>query len=67
MALARKCDRCDEYHDRQIYKLKVVPMHSLPEDEYELDLCPTCMDEFDEFMNGVKPKDLLGRLQALFK
>lgn len=67
MALARKCDRCDEYHDRQIYKLKVEPMFPLSEDEYELDLCPACMEEFADFMNGVKPKDLVGRLQALFK
>lgn len=67
MALARKCDRCGAYHDGRIYNLTRTPMYVLDEDEKEFDLCRDCMNEFDDFMNGVKPKDLLGRLQALFK
>lgn len=67
MASARRCDRCGEYHDRRIYKLNVEPMFQFSEDEYELDLCPECMNEFTDFMNGVKPKDLLGRLKDAIK
>ncbi len=67
MASARKCDRCGTYHDGRIYMLTKQPIHVLDEDEIEFDLCRECMYEFTDFMNGVKPKDLLGRLQALFK
>lgn len=67
MAAARKCDRCGAYRDGRIYKLTKIPMYVLDEDEKEFDLCPDCIDEFDDFMNGVKPKDLLSRLQALLK
>ena len=67
MSLARKCDRCGAYHDGRIYSLTKTPMCLLDEYEKEFDLCQDCMYEFDDFMNGVKPKDLLGRLQALFK
>ena len=67
MALARKCDRCGAYHDGRIYEIEISPMCYLNETHEEFDLCPDCKNEFDDFMNGVKPKDLLGRLQALLK
>lgn len=69
MAVARKCDRCGTYHDGRIYEVITEPMYVSAEydDREKFDLCPDCMNEFGDFMNGVKPKDLLSRLQALFK
>ena len=66
MSLARKCDRCGTYHDGRLYHFARFPMLVLSDNEEEFDLCSDCYDEFADFMNGVKPKDLLGRLQALF-
>jgi hypothetical protein len=65
MSLAKKCDRCGTYHDGLINRLTTTGHMLL--DEHEYDLCDECKGEFEDFMNGVKPKDLLSRLQALFK
>lgn len=69
MSLARKCDRCGTYHDGRLYKVTVEQMYPSVEycDDDLYDLCPDCKIEFDDFMNGVKPNDLLSRLHALFK
>ena len=67
MAFAKKCDRCGAYHDGRIYEIEMKPMCYMNEVDEDFDLCPECKREFDDFMNGVKPKDLLGRLQVLFK
>lgn len=65
MSFAKKCDRCGTYHDGLINRLTTTG-HTLL-DEHEYDLCDECRDEFEDFMNGVKPKDLLSRLRALIK
>lgn len=67
MSSARKCDRCGVYHDGRLVQITIEPIDFLNDDKEYLDLCQDCYAEFTDFMNGVKPKDLLGRLQALFK
>jgi hypothetical protein len=67
MSWAHKCDRCGRYHDGRLYEVAVKPMNYMTEEEEDFDLCPACKSEFDDFMNGVKPKDLLGRLKDLLK
>lgn len=67
MAYAKKCDRCGAYHDSRLYEIEIKPMCYLNERDEDFDLCRDCKSEFDDFMNGVKPKDLLSRLQALLK
>lgn len=67
MAAAKKCDRCGTYHDGRIYKLTTRDPSPFEYNEREFDLCDECMNEFDDFMGVVKPKDLRSRLQAMFK
>lgn len=67
MSTAKKCDRCGTYHDGQINKLTTTDHDRYVLTEHSFDLCDECMDEFNDFMNGVKPKDLRSRLQTLFK
>ena len=67
MALARKCDRCGTFHLGQINKLITTDNIPFEYNEHEYDLCDNCMNEFEDFMNGVKPKNLLDRLNGLIK
>lgn len=67
MSVARKCDRCGTYHDNRIFHIDMEGPLGIEYDMKKYDLCPECESEFADFMNGVKPKDLLNRLQALFK
>ena len=67
MALVRKCDRCGTFHTGHINKLVTTDHVPFEYNEHEYDLCDECFDEFADFMNGVKPKDLLGRLKAAIK
>lgn len=65
MAIARKCDRCGTYHDGRISKLTVHSPCGFDIIECERDLCQECMDEFNEFMIGVKPICLLDRIKSI--
>ena len=67
MATARKCDRCKTYHDGRINRVEVHKPMGLITDDLEYDLCVYCLEEFDEFMNGVKPETLLDRLKSINK
>jgi hypothetical protein len=61
MSLARKCNRCGIYFD---YKKCHITVESRNPEYYdvEYDLCDDCKREFEEFMEGAKPKSLLERL-----
>lgn len=67
MALARRCDRCGEYHLGRINEITTTDNIPFEHNEHEYDLCDECFDELADFMNGVKPKDLLGRLKDAIK
>ena len=63
MAIARKCDRCGSYRDGRIYTIRLEPPNwTTAPDEKDYDLCAECTCEFYEFMDGVKPKNLVERL-----
>lgn len=65
---AKKCDRCNSYYEiKPIYSCNVhyhiskhetkkITCFGVTVDEYEikkdLDLCPKCMEELDEFLRG---------------
>ena len=61
MSLARKCDRCGKYYDGVICHITVESRNPEFTDDY-YDLCRECKSEFEEFMKGVKPKNLLERI-----
>ena len=61
MSLARKCDRCGKYYDGVRCRITVESRNpEFTDDEY--DLCDPCKLEFEEFMKGAKPKNLLERI-----
>ena len=62
MSIARKCDRCGTYHDGTIFSVDLSGRWTAEYGEYSYDLCRDCVNEFDEFMKGAKPKNLLERL-----
>ena len=65
MAVARKCDRCGCYRDGRIHKITYTPPHYLSGlEEAEHDLCNECIDDFNKFMEGVKPENLIDRLRS---
>lgn len=66
MSLARKCDRCGVYYDGVKCHLTVESRNPEFTDDY-YDLCGPCKLEFDEFMKGVKPKNLVERISGLTK
>ena len=66
MAIARKCDRCGAYYDGTFGRITVESRDPEFVDEY-YDLCRECKYELDDFINGVKPKNLLDRLLAISK
>lgn len=60
MALAKKCDRCGNLYEyypigskvqyNGIRRIKIRPDGNQSDQDSSLDLCPTCMSEFDRFM-----------------
>lgn len=69
MANAKKCDRCSTYHDGRINHIRLEidnPFCGYDTDEH-YDLCKECRNEFEDFMNGVKPATLREKLFARLK
>lgn len=63
MAIVHKCDRCGKYCDRTPNEIDTTIYHALDGPSgNNYDLCDDCMDDFDEFMRGAKPKNLLDRI-----
>ena len=67
MAIARKCDRCKKLYEyypigikggkiqrNAVRRCTVLSSGYLDSEDDNLDLCPKCMEEFDEFMIGGK-------------
>lgn len=66
MATARKCDRCGVFYEGVKCRLTVESRNPEFMDDY-YDLCDECKLEFEEFMKGAKPKNLLDRISYLSK
>lgn len=67
MAEAKKCDRCGTYYGAHLnnsYLCMVCPCPIYTNEKTVYDLCEDCLDDFDEFMMGAKPKNLLKRIKA---
>lgn len=63
MSIARKCNRCGTYYDGVKCRITVESRNPEFMDDY-YDLCDECEIEFDDFMRGAKPKNLLDRLMS---
>jgi hypothetical protein len=66
MANAKKCDRCGTYHDWSINHITLEDGRLFADYDTDVhyDLCKECRNEFEDFMNGVKPATLREKLFA---
>lgn len=68
MADVKRCDRCGAHFEKYpgcYLKRHYTDLYNF-EPVYEtVDLCVDCRSEFDEFMLGAKPKNLLERIRRM--
>ena len=68
MADVKKCDRCGVYFEK--YPGCTLKHHWLDLVNFDpvydnFDICTDCCTEFEEFMRGAKPKNLLERVRRM--
>ena len=70
MAYAGKCDRCGGFYDLPLehgiaIRTRVVDVFDDPVESK--DLCPDCLEELRDFLDGAQLNDSLGERQIGFK
>lgn len=70
MAYAGKCDRCGGFYDLPLehgiaIRTRVVDVFDDPVESK--DLCPDCLEELRDFLDGAQLNDPLGERQIGFK
>ena len=57
MADAKKCDRCGSFYDITYFEdtlyANELTLCKVGKRMYDVELCPECSEEFDNFMSGI--------------